>query len=408
MAVTILNPDGTQTQVELNNFGASGLGLYREAMDRKLSLRQLINQKFPTVAGGPDAFQQMCISAGLRFKADEQTGIPAANLRDILDPYTVDASTGNYVNLPHTPDSRILFPAALMEAVEDKLQSKEDVATGVFESMIAYRQTVASARVEQPVISYSGANGPEDSQFQAIGQNSRPPIMLSITASDIARRIPTTSIGMEISQEALAANSLDLVALTLARFYKIANYNEWISQMLMVLNGDADAASTTLSAGTSALATFTADSLDATGITTNGQLTQLAWLKYLYKNSMSMTKTHIVTDFDGAMSIENRTNRPTNVQNNSVDRLDVPFSIAYPSFQQTIQLVVMPENSGWTANTLMGLDKSQALAKITSSSAEYSAIEQIVMKKSTELRIDRGFIVYRLFDTAFNVMTLTV
>jgi hypothetical protein len=62
----------------------------------------------------------------------------------------------------------------------------------------------------------------------------------------------------------------------------------------------------------------------------------------------------------------------------------------------------------FAANTIMGLDQTApALAKVTSLFADYSAVEDVVMKKSTELRIDRGWIVYRMWDAAFNVLSLT-
>jgi hypothetical protein len=399
MAVTIIRPDGGNEQVELN-----GMALYREAMDKKVSFRQLVNAKFPTVPGGPDAFQQMCISAGLRFSADQHTGIPAASLRDILDP-SVEA-LGSYTQAPYAPDSRVLFPAALMEVIEDKLQSREEGATSAFESLVGYRQTVASPRVEQPVISYRGAEGPESAQFQTIAQNTRPALMLSITASEIARRIPTTSIGMEISREAMQATTLDLVAMTMLRFYKKANYREWTTQLGFLLSGDADGVVTTMDDGTAALSSITAKSLDAT-IVAAGVITQSAWLQWLYLNSMDMTKTDIVCDFATAMAIDGRTNRPTNVMNDGTDRLDTPFRVSYPSFTGPLSMVIMPAGT-WPANTIMAIDKSQAIAKITSSAAEYSAVEDVVMKKSLEFRVDRGFICFRLYSSAFNVLTLTV
>jgi hypothetical protein len=401
MAVSFVDVNGQRQEVELN-----GTSLYKEAAQKRISFRQLVNQKYPTAAGQPDAFQQFCVTAGLRFKADEDTGIPAARLLDIFDPATPEAAGGTFTNMPGAPDSRILFPAALMEAIENKLQSKEDVATGAFESLVGYRSSVASNRIEQPVLNYTGTDGPESAQFQHIAQNTRPPLMLSLTASDISRKIPTTSIGMEISFEALASNSLDFVSLTMARFFKMANYREWTTQLGLVLAGDPDAAVSTMSAGTSALATTTAASYD-TDITDAGVLTQKAYLAWLYNRSLSMTKTHIVCDYAAALAIENRTDRPTNIHENSMDRLDVPMQIIYPDFQSTIKVLVMPAGT-FTANTLMGLDQSQALAKITSTTAEYSAVEDIVMKKSREMRIDRGFIVYRLYDLAFDTLTLTV
>jgi len=390
--------NGQPQEVNLN-----GTALYKEAMAKKLSVRQLINQKYKAQAGQPDPFMQMCAYAGLRFKPDENLGIPAANLADILDP-SVEASS--FTNADGIPDSRILFPAALMEVIEDSLQSKEDVATGAFESLVGYRTTVASNRVEQPVLSYGKTKGPEDSQFQHISQNTRPPILLSLTSSDISRRIPTTSIGMEISQEALMSNSIDFVALTLARFLKIANYNEWTTQIGALLSGDADASNTTMSNGTAALSSITAASLDSS-IVAAGVLTQSAWLKFLYLNSMQMTKTHIVCDFNTALAIDNRLDRPTVMHNNSVDRLDVPFTVAYPAFNKSITLVIMPSGT-FTANTLMALEQPTAISKVTSSTADYSAIENILMKKSLEIRMDRGFITYRNYSDSFNVMTLTI
>jgi hypothetical protein len=401
MAVSFVDKNHNQVEVELN-----GLALYKEALKKGITLRQLINSKYETASDMPiDTFTQFCTSAGLRFSKDEETGIPAANLLDIFE--GTEAQAGSFVNQAAAPDSRILFPAAVLEAIENKLQGKENIATAAFESLVGYRQTIATSKFEQPVLNYSGTKGPESAQFQAIGQNTRPPLMLALSASDVTRKVPTTSIGMEISREALASNSLDIVGLSLARFYKMADYNEWATQIGYLLSGDADAAVTSFSAGTSALSSFTAASLDST-IVAAGTLTQKAWLKFLYKNSMTMTKTHIICDFDTALAIENRSGRPTNVMNNAMDRLDVPFTISYPAFQSDIKIIVMPEGK-FTANTIMGVDvPSPAIAKVTSSFSSYSAIEDVVMKKSTELRIDRGFLVYRMYDAAFNVMTLTV
>jgi len=397
--VSFIDANGQRQQIDLN-----GMAHYREAISKKLTLRQLINQKYPTSADQPETFKQFCVTAGLRFKADDHTGIPAASLMEVFDPYTPDA-TSSITSNPAIPDSRILFPAAIMELVEDKLVNDTDSAVNAFESMIGYRQTVASNRIEQPVISYSGNKGPEESSFQRIAQGAAPPIMLSITASDISRKIPTTSIGMEITMEALQSNSLDLVALTLARFYMTANYAEWVAQMGYILSGDADAAVTPMSSATSALAQVKADVYDST-IAANGTLTQLAWVNYLYHNSLKMQKTHLVTDMAGAIAMDVRTNRPTNVMNNAEDRLDTPFKVIYPNFQQSVSVVVMPTGT-WSANTIMGLDSRFGLFKMTSTMAEYEALENLVIRKTTQMRWDRGFIIGRLFDDAFDVLSLT-
>ena len=400
MAVSFIREDGGIQSVELN-----GMAFHQEAAHKKISLKHLMNTKFKTQAHLPSVFTQMCVSAGLRFKANDETGIPAANLLEIMNP-SFDAA-GSFHSQPNVPDSRILFPSAIMEVMEDKLQGKQNAATAAFESLVGYRKSIATNKFETPVLSYATPGGPEAVQFEGISQNTRPALMLSLTASQHDRYVPTTSIGMEMSQEALASNSLDYIGLTLARFYKMADYNEWCTQLGLILSGDSDAAVTTFSKGTSALSSVTAASYDS-AVVAAGTISQKAYLKYLYANSMSMTKSHLIMDFDAALAMDNRTGRPTNVQNNSLDRLDIPFEIVYPDFQEKLKIVVMPTGK-WTANTIMGMDQaSPALAKVTSTSADYSAIEDVVMKRSTELRIDRGFMCYRMWDAAYNVMTLTV
>lgn len=402
---SFIDQNGQRQEVNLN-----GTVFYKAAAQEKQTLRQYINNKFPTMEGHPDAFQQLCASAGLRFKADDNLGIPAANLREMLDPnIPLEAANqigGTYTSTPAIPDSRILFPAALLEAIESALAVDRESALNAFNQIVGYSKTIASDRYEQPVIYYNGTKGPEDSQWQRIAQNARPALMLGIKAADVTRTIPTMAIGMEISDKALTENSLDVVANTLTRFMKVADYNEWVTQIGYLLSGDADAINTPMATCKDALTSFTAQSLDA-AVTTAGTITQKAWIKFLHANSMSLTKTHAIMDFDTLWAIENRSGRPTNVQNNSIDRIDVPFRLVYPAFQSSIDIIVMPTGT-FTANTIMSLDKSTAVSKIVSSVADYSAIESLVMKRSQELRFDRGFVVHRNYDTSFNVMTLTV
>ncbi len=400
MSVNILDKHGKRYELDLH-----GMALHREAADRKLTMRQLMNEKYPTVATAPETFKQACAAAGLRFKADAETGQPAATLREVLDPISYSADQGTYDQAEAAPDSRILFPAAIAEIVEDSLQTDEGSATAAFESLVGMRNTVASKRVEQPVISYSNPQGAEDSGYQRISQNTRPPIMSSLTASDIARTIPVGSIGMEVSQEAMAMG-LDLVSMVLQRFTRKNDYAEWTAQIGKILSGDADATNTPMSTAQSALPSFQADTLDS-AVVAAGTLSQKAWLKYLYKDNLQLTVDTIVCDFDTALAIDNRSGRPTNTQENSNDRLDTPFKIIYPTFQDNINILVMPTGT-FTANTIMGIQTSDAIFKTTSSVANYSAIEAQVLKKSTEFRWDRGFLIGRAFDDAFSVMTLTV
>jgi len=138
-------------------------------------------------------------------------------------------------------------------------------------------------------------------------------------------------------------------------------------------------------------------------------LTQKAWLAWLYRNIRYRRIDTIVTDFAGLMAIENRTNRPTNVQNDSTDRIDRPFVVSYPGMDdQPIKVFVMDTGSSWPANTIMGFDSRHALMKVTNLLADYAAVEEFVLQKKTGMRFDSGVLYTRLYDEAFDTLSLTL
>jgi hypothetical protein len=393
---------GDKFELDLN-----GIALHKEAAEKKLTFNQLVNQKYPTASDQPSTFRQMCVSAGMRFKADAETGQPASTLKEILDPIAADTNQtgGTFTSAPGTPDSRILFPAAIMEAVESDMRMETTGALSAFESLVGFRETVAGTRIEQPVINFNGKGGPRDAEFGRVAQNAEPNVVLSITAKDIQRTIPASAFMLEVSDQAMFMG-IDKLTMTMAEFYRQADYNEWIAQMLVILNGSADGVNTPMDDGTAALAQTKIDTLDAT-ITANGTVSQIAWNKYFYSKSRTMTPDKIVTDYAAVQAVEVRDGRPTNVMNNSTDRLDVPYKILYPAMAEDVGIVVMDENSGWPANTMMGLQSRSALTKVTSSAVDYAGILAEPTKRSTSYRFDRGMLLYRNYSEAFNTLSLT-
>lgn len=408
MSVRILDKNGAGVEINLND-----MELHREAADKGVTFRQLVNEKYPTAPDAKaDTFQQMCMSAGIRFKKNKKTGQPASTAKEVLyGARRFEAGSnqtgGTYTSQPAAPDSRILFMPAILELIEDQLESKEGAVTQAFEDIIGLTDVVASAKTSQPVISYKGKGGPEDMSFNRISQNSNPNIMLSLTASDVDRVIPTASIGMEISNQALNTG-IDHIALSLARFFKKVNYNEYVTAIGKILNGDPDATVTPMSAAGSALPSITAQSLDSS-ISAAGEITHLAWMKFLYRNSLIMTKTNVVMDFDTAIAIDTRTGRPDGiVTGDGGARIDVPMTVTFPTFDGgAVKALVMPDGT-FPTNTIMALDREYAIGKTISSTADYEAMEDMVLRRAKALRIDRGWIMYRQYDDAFDVMTLTV
>ena len=400
MSVEFVDKAGQQCEENLD------VGIYREAEHERMSVRQLINKKYPSAVDGPDSFTQMCKSAGLYFEPDRKHGVKAQTLNNLFDQPVRDAS-GAIVR-DATPSSRILFPAAIIEYVESKLARDLTSGPNAFDNMIAVEQSVSGARFEQPIVNYETFGGPEQARARRISQLAKPSMMVTITASDVTRTIPTSSIGLEMSKEAQQAFTLDFIAMTLVRYFAVERFNTMQEALLLFLQGDSDGVNTSTATVQSALAQVKADTLDST-IVSAGVLTQKAWLAWLYRNIRYRRIDTIVTDFAGLMAIENRTNRPTNVQNDSTDRIDRPFVVSYPGMDdQPIKVFVMDTGSSWPANTIMGFDSRHALMKVTNLLADYAAVEEFVLQKKTGMRFDSGVLYTRLYDEAFDTLSLTL
>ena len=139
---------------------------------------------------------------------------------------------------------------------------------------------------------------------------------------------------------------------------------------------------------------------------TGGAITQKAWMKYLMKNGTKRVITHLVTDIDTAMKLENRAGKPviTTDDPNST-RIDTQFALMNPTWARNPQ-IFLTDDTAWAANTIMGLDKSWAIRRVRNLSAEYTAIESYVMRRSQAMRFDFAEHVNRLYDDAFGCMVL--
>lgn len=375
--------------------------VYKAALDKNMTVRQYINHKYPCEAGAQnDSFVQMCASAGLYFKPSKSMGVNSTPLKVILEGQ-INHEAGAITRDQNPVQSRILFPAAVLEYIEDQMSIDRSSPVAAFDRTVAMITTVPTARVEQPIISYSGKDGPEDARSQVISQLTRPPAMLSITASDVTKKIPTRAIGLEVSDEALQATTLDLVTLALRRQMDVEGYALAGEALIAMLSGDVDN-------GQSALDQVKADTLDST-ITDAGTLTQLAWVKWLYTNLQTRRIDWVFTDLDAALAIEGRTGKPviTGDDPNS-PRIDTLFNIAYPQLVKNVQMFIVPSDWGWPANTIMGIQSDSAIHKFVNSSASYSAMERFALRKGEGLRFDFGSMYERMFDDAFAVLSLTL
>ena len=383
---SFINAEGQQDDVTLSP------NLYKAAVDAGLSVPQYVNRTYPTTAAAASStFDQMCASAGLIVGSNQEFGLRAPMLADVL---SGKAELNAASTADANPASRILYPAVVLELIENKLAVDRDTDPTSFDKMVASEISVTSNRVEQPVVNVSNA----EVRAQAISQLAPPKTMLSITTSDTARALPTMSIGMEVSDQALSATTMDFVSMIVNRQLKVERNARVYDYLLGCLNGDADM-------GQAALGTTKANVYDA-AIVAAGEVTKKALVLWLVNNYYKRHITHVVTDIQGMLAIEDALT--TTNTNQQVPGALVPQFSVMNRMLQNLEIFVVDPSAGWTANTLMGLDASSAIVRMRNSAAAYSAVEQFVLRRSNALRYDFSEMAYRLFDDAFDTLSLTL
>ncbi len=78
-----------------------------------------------------------------------------------------------------------------------------------------------------------------------------------------------------------------------------------------------------------------------------------------------------------------------------------------PGWGPTVQ-VFITDDANWPANTIMAIDANYAIHRVTSTTATYEAQEEFVLRRASAMRFDQGSVVRRLFDDAFEVLSLTL
>lgn len=384
--------------------------VYREAHDANLSVPAFLNRKYGGEANAThgSVFHQLCASQGVYLPAKNDMQLRAAPIGDILEgkaALTFDAATTQQRNSDYGgTQSRILFPAAVVDMIESSLQKDLQTDTNLFNQMVALNLGVASDTFEQPVINYSTLNGPDGAnraKAQRIAQLAEPAAMASFTTSQNPRRLPTWSIGAEFSQQALRNTTLDLVALSLARFMAVEADGRVYEMLSNLWTGDPDF-------DPAAVAAVTSTAMN--GAATAGVLTHKAWLKWLYRNRKYRRISHVICDLDTYLKIEGRTGRPGSigVLDPTLPRIDPQASALNPYVDNVKVMLVDAAADGGPvpANTIWGVDSRFGIVKVSNTAAAYTAAETFALKRAEAFRIDWSETAYRQWDAAFDVLTI--
>lgn len=385
--------------------------IYKAAHDANMTVPAYINKMYPVAdPTRGSAFQQICASEGLYLpKTGDKSKLRPPTLHDILEgkaALAFEAATTQQRNTDYGgSQARILFPAAVVDMIENQLQKDLDTDINLFEQMIAVRMGVASDTFEQPIINYSTLNGPDGAnrfRSQRISQLAEPAAMAIFTTSQQPRRLPTWSLGAEFSQQALRNSTLDLVALSLGRLLRVEADSRIYEYMSNLWSGDADFDSSAISAVTS-------NSLDTNA--TGGVLTHKAWVKWLYRNRKFRRIDYVICDLDTYLKIEGRTGRPGSigVLDPTLPKIDPQASALNPYVDNVRVMLVDAAADGGPvpANTVWGVDSRYGIVKVTNTQAAYTAAETYAMKRSEAFRIDWSETCYRQFDMAFDVLTIS-
>lgn len=369
------------------------VGVYREAQDAGMTVEAYLNQKHPVAEGDAPAFQQMLASTGIFLSSDPRSGIRASRLSDVLNGTTLGAA-GLSNTRDAVPQSRILFPAAILSAVENKLARDLTTEANAIDKLVAVTDNIPGTTFQRVVTNYSR---PESYRSRATSQLSKPAAMLTMTVNERTSTVPSQALGIEWSDQLAQATTLDVIALSVARQIAVERHERAQEDLLALLNGDEDVDQGPLSAVAGIYAS--AGQLDSS-ITEDGKLTQKAWVHWLYAGGNYRTIDWIITDLDGALAIENREGRPTVQTDNATSpRIDTALVVANPLIPTNVKVYVT-RNPNWPAGTIMGIDSRYAIHRVNSLSANYQAVEQNVIRRANEMRWDSGTILYRQFDDA--------
>jgi len=400
----IVDASGSQQEIDFD------VTAYAAAGDNQMSLSQYLETQYPSSSDGPTTFEQCMAQSGMFVRGDHNSGIHPPTMKAVLEGglnINAQGIVRNDGSNNNTVTGRLLFPEVIMQIIESELsESKDDLLSG-YNDMIATTAFVTSPKVDQPVINVTGPQA-DEKRSQPIAQLAEPAALVTITLAERSHRIPTKSIGLTISDQALEATTLDLVGIAMtqqANQERIRIVEEAIQDMTAAtadVDTDPDGVG---------LTSFQADTLDPLIVAAGGaagiSFTQKAWVHFLRDNYRTMTVSHIICDVDSALEIENRTGKPTvTTDDPRSPRIDSLFSV--DNLGLTAPKILLVDTALIGANTIVGLDSRYAIRRIVNVNAAYSAIENYVMRRATSFRVDYGEISHKLMADAWKKMTLTV
>ena len=381
-----------------------------------MRLSQVINAKYPDSDPAlGNTFQQGLRSAGIFPKGNKEFGIPSTTFADAMSGACAMNSglaqlqvqlAGNSIVAPSTPvggstpASRLFLPEVILGLIEENLQEDYDDESMAFQAMIADDFSIAGPIYTQPTIN---TEAPKQHDPRPIAQNALPRNLISISASQSSKSIATESVGLQIADQAVQLATLNLVQIILGQQMLGYKYRMLWSELSKIVTGNADAGEGAL---TAASFKTTYDTAAAAG-----EITHKGWIKVLYDPTRKVRLDTMICTLDDVLAIQNRTGRPVmfdprtsgqNTGNAGSYGIDVTMTspLNLPALGIS-KILIVPDGVLGASQRVLLFDSRYALRRVTNALASYSAVEQMVLQRSTFFRTDFGFLLHRLMDSAF-------
>lgn len=342
----------------------------------------------PDGKGHPTVLNQIAAQMGVN---------PRSTLKEVMNGGVHAATTGGDAAIT----GRLLVSAMLLPVIENQLREDRSGYASMLRQHAALNINLPGTRWDRPILDFKR---PENSRPQPVAELAEPVRMLTIKSSQKSSALLGEAIGIEFSDQALQNSTIDFISLSMRRQAEESANEVAMAHILSLLNGDADVGMAALASvvrGGAAVAS-TLDS--AAG---SGKLTQTAWVKWLWRNNLRRTITTVVTDFDGALAIENRLGRPT-VQTDDAKskRIDVLTNVVNPNWPNQVDIIIT-QDPNWPANTIVGFDKSYGYSYVQSAALNYSAMEALALRRSVRMRVDSASAVDRFMDDAWDILDIS-
>lgn len=397
MELKICDAKGNQHTLEMNENAMRDMraedGLNALPLDKFLE-RKLVQAtgdvtSVPDGKNTPSVLNQVAAQMGIN---------PGTTLKDAMNGGVHAATTGGDASIT----GRLLVQALLLPVIENQMREDRSGYASMLRQHAALNVNLPGTRWDRPILDFKR---PENSRPQPVAELAEPVRMLTIKSSQKSSALLGEAIGIEFSDQALQNATIDFISLSMRRQAEESANAVAMAHILSLLNGDVDVgmpALATVVRGGAAVAS-TLDSAAGSGV-----LTQTAWVKWLWRNNLRRTITTVVTDFDGALAIENRLGRPESDQYNtdSRQRIDVLTNVVNPNWPNQVDIIIT-QDPNWPSNTIVGFDKAYGYTMVSSAALNYSAMESLAIRRSTRMRIDTGSAVDRFMNDAWDILDIS-